>query len=151
MTAFIIFAAKYLVVLIGLGAAASLLFAAERRKLLYTLLLALPIGYALARLLGIFVSHEQPFAAEGFEPIIPHAINNSFPSDHMLMAGIFASVAFLNNRLFGLLCWSLALLVGAARVAAGLHYPVDIAASIVLAVCAVWAARQCLALVRHAA
>lgn len=113
-------------------------------RLVYTLAVALPLGYALARLAGLFFAHQQPFAEQGFEPLIPHAIDNSFPSDHVLIGGVFASVAFLADRRVGLLLWVLTLLVGLCRMLAGLHYGVDIMAAAVLALGAVWASHRAL-------
>lgn len=128
-----------------LGGALVLARAPElRMRLVYTLAVALPLGYALARLAGLFFAHQQPFAEQGFEPLIPHAIDNSFPSDHVLIGGVFASVAFLADRRVGLLLWVLTLLVGLCRMLAGLHYGVDIMAAAVLALGAVWASHRAL-------
>ncbi|MBI2004797.1 phosphatase PAP2 family protein [Patescibacteria group bacterium] len=141
MDTLIIFAATYLVVLVALVGVLAVVWKAEgRRRLLWLLAVSLPLGYALARLAGLFYSHAQPFATEGFEPLVPHAVGNTFPSDHTLAAGIFASVAFLANRRVGLLLWVLTLCIGIARMAAGLHYPLDIAVGALLAVFAVWVA-----------
>src|SRR3990167_2168030 len=54
MDQLIVFGAKYLVVFVALGSALVLAFAGERRaRLVYTLAIALPLGYALARLAGL--------------------------------------------------------------------------------------------------
>ncbi len=141
MTPLIIFGAKYLIIAVALAGAAAVAFAGERRnRLMIVLVVALPLGYALARLAGLFYAHYQPFAVGGFEPLIPHEVDNSFPSDHVLIGGVFASVAFLADRRVGLVLWVLALLVGLARMLAGLHYGVDVLAAAILAVFAVCAA-----------
>ena len=143
MTELTVFGAKYLVVAVMLGGAVTLAFAGERRRrLTYTLAIALPLGYALARLAGLFFAHNQPFAVDGFEPLMPHAIDNSFPSDHVLIGGVCASLAFLADRKVGLVLWALALLVGLSRMLAGLHWGVDIAAAALLALGAVFVARK---------
>lgn len=142
MTPLIIFGAKYLIVIIALIAAFHIFLNKERRiKLGVLLLLALALGYALARLAGLFFQHHQPFAVEGFAPLVPHDVDNAFPSDHTLISGVFASVAFLADRRAGLVLWAFALLVGLARMLAGLHYGVDVLAAAVLALAAVWVAR----------
>ncbi|MSR70691.1 phosphatase PAP2 family protein [Candidatus Kaiserbacteria bacterium] len=142
MTLLIILAAKYLIFIIALGAAAAVGVAVRggRRELLWVLGVALPLGYALARLAGLFFAHQQPFALEGFTPLIPHDVDNAFPSDHTVIAGVFASVAFLADKRVGIALWVLTLLVGAARVSAGLHYPIDILAAALLALLATLAA-----------
>ena len=50
MDAFIVFCAKYLIVLVALGGAITIAWHPERRlKLIYTLAIALPLGYAAVR------------------------------------------------------------------------------------------------------
>ncbi len=141
MTTLIVFGAKYLIYAIAVGALAATLWRPERRvRLFWTLVIALSLGYALARLVGLLYSHPQPFAAEGFTPLVPHTVDNAFPSDHTVIGGVFASVATLADWRTGALLWVLALVVGTSRVAAGLHYPVDIIAAVPLAIIAVWIA-----------
>lgn len=140
MTTLIIFGAKYLVFAVAAGAAAHLAFVKERgRPLLYVAVVALPLAFVLARLAGMLFSHVQPFAALGFEPLVAHDIDNSFPSDHTLMAGVLSTVVFLSDRRFGLVLWALTLLVGLCRVLAGLHWAVDIVFAALIAMVAVYA------------
>ena len=110
----------------------------NRAEFLLAALAALPLAYALTRLAGLLYSHEQPFAAGAFAPLIPHEIDNSFPSDHAALAGAMAGVAGFYNRSLGMLMWAVAVLVALGRMFAGLHYPVDIAAGLILGgLCAV--------------
>jgi undecaprenyl-diphosphatase len=151
MIPFIIFGAKYLVAAVA-GAAVAVIVAdkEQRVRIGYIALIALPLGYTLARLAGLLYGHIQPFALEGFEPLIPHNIDNSFPSDHTLIAGISASLAFLSNRRAGLILWACTLLVGLSRMLAGLHYASDIIVAAVLAVVAVAISVVCVAHLQHA-
>lgn len=143
MTPFIIFGAKHLLVIIVAISVPVILLNKERRlKIALIALIAFPLSYALARLAGILFAHNQPFAVEGFEPLIPHVVDNSFPSDHTLISGVFASVAFLADHRVGLVLWAFALLVGLARMLAGLHYGADVLAAAVLAITAVFAAHR---------
>ena len=144
MTLFTVFAAQYLIYAVALGGALAVGWGVRRgrRELLWIVAIALPLGYAVARLAGLFYSHYQPFAELGFDPMIPHTIDNSFPSDHTVIAGVFSTVAFLADRKAGLLLWAMTLLVGAGRAAAGLHWPIDIVASCALALLAVAAAER---------
>ena len=144
MTLFTVFAAQYLIYAVALGGALAVGWGVRRgrRELLWIVAIALPLGYALARLAGLFYSHYQPFAEQGFEPLIPHAIDNAFPSDHTVIAGVFSTVAFLADRRAGMVLWAMTLLVGAGRIAAGLHWPIDIVAACVLALLAVAAAER---------
>lgn len=92
----------------------------------------LALAYTLGRIAGLFFYHEQPYSVFNYTPLIPHEIDNSFPSDHALIAGVLAGIASLYNRAFGLLMWILALGVAAGRMLAGVHYPVDVVVGLVL-------------------
>jgi undecaprenyl-diphosphatase len=91
--------------------------------------LAFATGLVLERVLH----RPRPFLELGFTPLFPHADDSSFPSDHALV-GIALVAPLLWRALVpgsALVAW--ALVVGLARVAAGVHYPSDILGSAVLA------------------
>lgn len=149
---FIIFCAKYVVVA---PVGAVLAYAhreglAVAKRMGLELVLALPLAYILCRVAGLFIYNEQPFVLYGFEPLLPHAIDNSFPSDHVAFAAVFATVAYLRHRYVGLSAWFFVGVVGVARVAAGVHHPHDIVAAALLAVAAVFIARAALTKLRVA-
>lgn len=143
----IIFCAKYLVVapLGGVLALAQARGLATAKKIALEALLALPLAYLCARVVGLLFYHEQPFAVWHFIPLVPHEVNNSFPSDHMLFSSVLATIAYVRHRTLGLSLWFFAGVVGIARVAAGLHYPIDLVAAALIAIAAVYAARALLA------
>jgi undecaprenyl-diphosphatase len=91
--------------------------------------LALALGLVLERTL----SRPRPFVELGFQPLFPHAADSSFPSDHTLIGVALVGPLLVASRKLGgmLVVW--ALIVGLARVAAGVHYPSDILGSAVLA------------------
>jgi undecaprenyl-diphosphatase len=132
--AIIIFAAKYLLFVMALAVAAYWFVVPRERRLRYALecMLALPLAYGLSRLAGLLFSHPQPFSAYDYEPLIPHEIDNSFPSDHSAAAGVLAAVSSLYHRGLGVLMWIAALGIGAARMFAGLHYPIDVVVGLML-------------------
>lgn len=140
MTALAIFGAKYLVFVVA-ALAALIVWRDQksRTRIALIALMALPLGYILVRVVGMFFGHHQPFAELGFEPLVPHDIDNSFPSDHTFVAGAFASLALLSSRRAGLVLWLMALLVGLSRVAAGLHWPEDVFAAALIALVSVLA------------
>jgi len=138
MSELIIFGAKYLVfAVVALAVLVVLADTARRKRVALIALFALPLGYSLVRLVGVFYSHHQPFAELGFEPLVPHEIDNSFPSDHTFAAGAFASLALLSSRTLGLMLWGLALLVALSRVVAGLHWPEDVFVAAIIALLSV--------------
>lgn len=75
----------------------------------------------------------RPFVDLGLTPLFPHDADSSFPSDHTLTSVAIAGPLVARRRRLGLglVAWSL--LIGAARVAAAVHYPSDIAGSALIA------------------
>jgi undecaprenyl-diphosphatase len=141
----IIFCAKYLLFVMALAVAAYWLLSprADKRELALAAIVALPLAYGLARLAGMFMSHAQPFSVYDYAPLIPHEVDNSFPSDHSAAAGVLAGLASLYNRALGILLWVLAVAVGIGRVLSGLHYPVDAVVGLVLGGLCAMAAYWC--------
>jgi undecaprenyl-diphosphatase len=99
------------------------------------------VACALSCLLAVLVvlaldhvaDRPRPFVDLGLTPLFPHDADSSFPSDHTLASvAIAGPLAARRPRLgLGLVAW--ALLIGAARVAAAVHYPSDIAGSALIA------------------
>lgn len=143
MDALAIFGAKYLIYLIML-VFAIFLYQRWSRKMLILTAVSLPVAYVCARVAGMFYSHIQPFALHNTTPLIAHAVDNAFPSDHTLIAAVLATIILLYNRNLGLLLWVAVLGVGAARVYAGLHYPIDVVASALIALVVVSGVRTLL-------
>jgi undecaprenyl-diphosphatase len=106
---------------------------AARRRTVLAGCLAAVVAICLGLVLERTLARPRPFVALGLAPLIPHAQDSSFPSDHTLVG--VALVGVLAWRLPRLGLWLLgwALLVGAARVMALLHYPSDILGSAALA------------------
>ncbi|MBX4191927.1 phosphatase PAP2 family protein [Candidatus Parcubacteria bacterium] len=136
--ALVIFGAKYLIAVPVLVLLYVLYKSRHKRYLLMVTALSLPVVYALARLVGLFYSHEQPFALMGFEPLVPHDIDNSFPSDHVAVAGALSMVTYLQHRGLGVFLWIVTALIGISRMLAGLHWTLDIVVSAVIAIIGVF-------------
>ena len=92
-------------------------------------LIAFCLGLVLERTLG----RPRPFVELGFTPLIPHVADSSFPSDHMLTGVALIGALLWTGPRLGWLLFVWALIVGSARVAAGLHHPTDIVGSAALA------------------
>jgi undecaprenyl-diphosphatase len=92
-------------------------------------IVAIAVGLVLERILN----RPRPFVELGFEPLFRHAQDSSFPSDHTLLGVALVGPMLWRSPKQGvwLLVW--ALLIGFARVAAGVHYPSDIIGTAVLA------------------
>lgn len=127
-----IFAAKYLVFIAALLAAAFLavrLWQQPRLWLLEWVLAAgllIVISYALALLGAALYNDPRPFTTSHVAPLIPHAADNGFPSDHALLAAALVALVALVDFWWALLFVVLAVLSDWARVGAGIHHVVDV-------------------------
>jgi len=83
-------------------------------------------------LLSPIINHPRPFVALGFHPLIPHAVDPSFPSSHATLAFAIAFAVWFVKRRWGTAMIALAILTGVARVYVGVHYPADIIGAAVL-------------------
>lgn len=138
MNLIIIFIAKYL--LFVSMAIAVLYFLKQPRvkqkEMLIFAVVLLPVSYIIARIFGHFFYDPRPFVQGNFTPLLPHMPNNGFPSDHTLLGAAIAFAIFHFNKKLGVLLLYLAVLVGVARVLAGVHHVADIAGSIVIVIIA---------------
>lgn len=104
------------------------------------------LGAILAILLAKIGNHlfydPRPFVAGNFTPYFPHASDNGFPSDHTLLAAFFTFLALRYSKRIGWILLFLALLIGLARVKAGVHHSIDILGSFAFAAVGVWFAEK---------
>ena len=137
MTSLIIFAAQYLIYAIAIAGFVYVLQSPKRKTMALLAVCALPAAYLAAKVAGWFWYDPRPFVSDGVTPLIAHAANNGFPSDHMLFGAAIASTVFVYNRPLGIVLWIAALAVGVARVLAGVHHAADIVGSAIIAPLAV--------------
>lgn len=136
MDAIFIFGARYLyLAAVILIAWAFFRMPRERRRDMIVLAaVALPLIYILGLIAGAIYYDPRPFVAGGFAPLIPHDASNGFPSDHTIFVSALAMIAWKFSRKSSWTIWAIALLVGISRVYVGVHHPIDIVGSIVLAI-----------------
>ncbi len=137
MNTLIVFGASYLIWIIVVVALVYLVFSKEWKRLGIFAAISLVAAYAVGKVAGHFWYNPRPFVSDGVTPLISHAATNGFPSDHMLMGATIATIIFVYNRTLGSILWILALAVGVARVAAGVHHWIDLVGAIVIAICVV--------------
>lgn len=132
----IIFAAEYLIVLIVLFASVNFLKLEKQKKkeMFVFATIALPIIFIFSRLASKLYFNPRPFIVENFIPLVFHSNDNGFPSDHTLLATAVAAVTYFFNKKIGIILGLLAILVGLARVIAGVHHLVDIFGSIAIVI-----------------
>lgn len=96
--------------------------------------ISLPLIYVTAKISSLFFHNPRPFIIDNFIPLIPHANDNWFPSDHTLISSAFAMMIFVFNKKIWVLLWILAILVWISRVLAWVHHWVDIIWSIIISI-----------------
>ena len=141
----VIFSAKYLFIAIILIDGIWFLRQprSKQREFLPYAITALALAFILLKLAGLLYYDPRPFVVGHFTPFIPHAPDNGFPSDHTVLSASLAVLIFPYNRRLGAFLGVLALVIGASRVYAGIHHPVDIITGIIIAIIAGWAAWYC--------
>lgn len=137
--ALIIFCAKYLIAVPVAVLLAYFVLAKREQKyrMTWLVVIAMTLAYALARVVSDLYNDPRPFVVGHFKPLIDHAADNGFPSDHMLLAGSIAAVVFYFNKRMGVVLWLVAFAIGFSRVAAGIHHTIDIIGSMVISIAAV--------------
>ena len=130
-----IFAAKYLVFLdavIALVVCLWLLYGRQRIdafRWVVACVIMIVLAYIFAKIGNGVYSDPRPFVTDHVPPLISHARDNGFPSDHALLAAaIVAAVLFLSPA-WSVLFAAIAVLVDWARVGAGLHHVADVLGS----------------------
>lgn len=97
---------------------------------------SLPLTFIISILAKELYFNPLPFVVKGFNPLISHAPNNGFPSDHVLLLAAIASVVMFFGRRTAIYLWAITLLVGLSRMYVGIHHFVDVVGSTVIALIA---------------
>ena len=136
MISLVIFGAKYLIFLSVLitGIFFFIQLKPDQKKFLLYAVITLPVIFIIAKLSSLLYFDPRPFVVGHFIPLIPHAPDNGFPSDHTLLGAALAVIVFAFSKRVGILLFIIAILVGAARVYLGIHHIVDIIGSLVISI-----------------
>jgi undecaprenyl-diphosphatase len=103
-----------------------------RRRLFFflELLLSLIVSRGIVtEAIRFFFPHPRPFDALDITALVGES-GDSFPSGHGAFFFALAGTVWFYNRRRGALLFFLALVIGIARVAAGVHWPLDIVGGI---------------------
>lgn len=138
MHSLIVIVATYALYAVALGAAFAWLRAPRPDKVPFAV-----AGVVAAALVGILVkvagtlwTDPRPFVVDHTTPLVSHNADNGFPSDHTALALAIALVVLARDQAIGVCLVVLALLLGAARVAAHVHHVPDILGGVVVALLA---------------
>jgi undecaprenyl-diphosphatase len=130
-----IFAAQYLIFIFGIYLIYLWFVESKyRQEVLFAEYAAL-LGLGINFIITLYYFHPIPFMVPTGMLLIAHAPNTSFPSDHAtLMSSIsMMFLTFRNLRRIGAILFVLSLIGGFARIYTGLHFPMDIAGSLLVA------------------
>jgi len=142
--------AEYFIVFPVLGFAYVFLRAeaSMRKQLAISLVVSVVVTTILIKLAANIHQDPRPFVRDGVTPYFPHGNDNGFPSDHTTYSAIIAWVVFSQNRKLGVILLALALVIGSARVIAGVHHGIDIIAGFVIAAVGFWTSTYALRFVQ---
>lgn len=130
----IIFFAQYLTYILLL--AVLLLLAQEhfKHRVFFSCEIVLSVVIArgiITETLRFFYDSPRPMDALGLASLVPQS-GNSFPSGHMMLLFAMLVAVYAMNRRAGIFFGLGAFVVGVARVAAGVHWPLDIVGGILI-------------------
>lgn len=96
-----------------------------------------PVGALLAlgvnQILVAAIAEPRPYTVlPNALVLVPRSSDPSFPSDHAVLAGAVAAGVLLAHRRLGLVALALGVLMAASRVYVGAHFPLDVAAGLVV-------------------
>ena len=94
------------------------------------------VGFAFSRITKLLVHYTRPEThLQNVTTLVVSSNHLAFPSDHtaVAVAGALGYFYFV-NPLTGLVLFVVALVIGISRIAAGVHYPLDVAASTLLGI-----------------
>jgi undecaprenyl-diphosphatase len=130
-----VFAAKYIIFIFCAYLAYTWLIKNEyRQEVLFSGYAAL-LGLGTNFIITLFYFHPRPFMVPTGTLLIAHAAESSFPSDHatIMFAVSLMLLTFRDLRQSGAVFLVLAFVSGLARVYSGLHFPMDMVGSLLVA------------------
>jgi undecaprenyl-diphosphatase len=96
-------------------------------------------GLLINQLIGLFYFHPRPYMMGLCTPLIPHSPETSFPSDHgtLMFAAAFYLSASKGFKSLGIPLLVITFFTVWGRVYSGIHFPLDIAGSIIVSLASV--------------
>ena len=90
------------------------------------------LAWILAKILKILIHTPRPFDAFDHVQSLFMETGYAFPSGHTMVASAIAFTLFFTHKKAGYIFMFFALLIGLARIIAGVHFPIDIFGGFVL-------------------
>lgn len=95
------------------------------------------LAYLISGVMKITFAIPRPFLA-GIDSLFIYGGYNSFPSGHATIFAALTFSMFLFHRVRGWWFFVSALIIGGARVVAGVHYPIDVAVGYLVGTFSAW-------------
>ncbi len=124
----IVLLAKYFYLLVVVIGVLVVLMEAKKERVntIKLAIVALPLSFIFSRIAAAMFYNPRPFVVEKITPLIAHAADNGFPSDHTLFVMTISAIIFAYNKKAGMILVLLSLVVGLSRVLAKVHHGIDI-------------------------
>lgn len=90
------------------------------------------LALAMSRIAAKLYFDPRPFVTEHVKPLIAHAADNGFPSDHALLTMTLTAITYFFSRKTAAVLCIFTVAVGLARILARVHSPLDISAGWVI-------------------
>ena len=130
-----IFAATYLIYIdavLAAGVVALTLYRQPRPaavRWLVIICITAVLAFIGAQIGAAVYNDPRPFSQDHVKPLIAHATDNGFPSDHGLLAAVVVAAVILLDLRYAALFVLLGVVVDWARVGAGIHHVIDVVGS----------------------
>lgn len=98
----------------------------KKKQFIVSTIIGGVIAFVLSRIASKLYYDPRPFVTEHVKPLIPHAADNGFPSDHALLTMTLSVATYFFSKKIAGLMMILTFGVGLARVLAKVHSPLDI-------------------------
>ncbi len=104
----------------------------QKRKEIFSGFITGGIAWALAFILKLAFNAQRPFEAMANVKPLFMPLDHAFPSGHATFFSALAFSIFFFHKKAGYIFMFFALVIGAARIVAGVHFPVDIVGGYIL-------------------
>jgi undecaprenyl-diphosphatase len=140
----VIFCAKYLFVFVVLIFIYAWLKAdgKYKKQMAISMVFAIAIAAIIDKIAGKLYYDPRPFVTHHVTPLVAHAADNGFPSEHTLLTFTIATVLYFYRPKLSYLAFGLAVLVGIGRLAAHVHSPIDILGGVAIGLASGWCGYQ---------
>ncbi|MBI3305958.1 phosphatase PAP2 family protein [Candidatus Nomurabacteria bacterium] len=129
--AIVSFFAVYFIYIVIVSALLFLFLYFSRKEFIF-LCVSGGLAWILAKILKILIHTDRPFEVFPEVQSLFTEVGYAFPSGHTMVASAIAFTLFFINKKAGYLFMFFALLIGLARIIAGVHFPIDILGGFIL-------------------